>query len=103
MSRQCVVCKRFYAENNLDEHLQNNHLGPHEFWFDAVKYTVSAPSMTVGELVKLAGASPLNMVFREVACGGPDVALSHGECVDLTQRPHFYCAPEGTMYRGLPQ
>src|ERR1019366_3032074 len=97
MSRQCVVCKRFYAENNLDEHLQNNHLGPHEFWFDMRKYKTSAPSMTIGELVKMVDASTINQVFEDMLGASPDVPLSHNMAVDLTREPHFYCVPPATM------
>lgn len=98
MGTQCAVCKRTYAVEEQAEHLRNNHLGPHNFWFNAKKYKVTVPSMQVGELVKLADASPLYHVFRESDDDTPDVAFSHSECVDLTNEPRFYTVPPATMW-----
>ena len=100
--KTCVVCGRGYADADVEEHLRNGHLGPFEFWFDMRKYKTPAPSMTVGELVKMVDASIMNMVFRDMFGAGPDVPLGHGESVDLTREPHFYCVPPATMYRGHP-
>lgn len=87
-----------YALEEQAEHLRNNHLGPHEFWFDAKKFIVKVPSMTCGELITLAGVSPTNFVFREMPGDKPDIPISHSEVVNLTDEPHFYSVPPATMW-----
>lgn len=96
--RICIVCGRGYVASEEEEHLRNNHLGPFEFWFDMRKYKTRLPSMTVGELVKIADASLYNQVFQDLFGNGPDVPLSHSISVDLTREPHFYSVPPATMY-----
>lgn len=98
--RACIVCGRGYAEEDQEEHLRNGHIGPFEFWFGVRKFKTSSPSMTVGELVKLANGSPLNLVFQDMFGEGQDRPVSHGMAVDLTNEPHFYCVPAATMHRG---
>jgi hypothetical protein len=100
--KTCIVCGRGYADN-ADEHLRNGHIGPFEFWFGVRKYKTSAPSMLVGEIVRMVDASPLNAVFQDRFGAGADTPLAHGAAVDLTREPHFYCVPAAAMYRGLPE
>src|SRR5580704_17818336 len=90
MSRQCIVCGRTYANTDVEEHLANNHLGPHEFWFNMKKYITPLPSMTVGELVRLVDASPLRFVYLDKFGRGRDECMAHDTSVDLTNEPHFY-------------
>lgn len=88
MTRQCVVCGKEVPQGYESDHLKANHLGPHEFWFDARKFTTMIPSMTGGELKKLANAPAHTFLFEERR--GGDIAWGDGVSVDLTQKPHFY-------------
>jgi hypothetical protein len=74
----------------------------YEFWFGMRKYTTTRPRLTVGEMMKMANASPLNQVYQDKFGDGPDVPFGHGEAVDVTSVPHFYCVPAATTHRGIP-
>lgn len=75
----------------------------YKFWFNMRKYETASPTLTIGEMVKMADASTLNHVFQDMFGAGPDRGFGHGETVDVTHEPHFYCVPPATMYRGLPE
>jgi hypothetical protein len=91
MTRTCIVCGKRVADADAAEHLRTNHLGPHHFWFDAVKYKTDEPSLRISELKSIAGAQPMYMTFQETTDG--DIALGDDTSVDLTHEPHFYCVP----------
>ncbi len=94
MSAQCIVCGKTVATTDQQEHLATNHLGPHYFWFDAKKHRTMKPSMTMGEIVVMVGASPMYLCYedRDNVMRG----IGHGEAVDLTCEPHFCAIPPAT-------
>lgn len=96
MSRQCIVCKKFVADTDVEEHLGANHLGPHYFWFNAQKYRTMSPSMEMSDVKRLANAGPLYQVFEER--DGKDIYHSDSMNVDLTREPHFWAIPPATMF-----
>jgi hypothetical protein len=107
VSRICIVCGKVVAETDTSEHLATNHLGPHYFWFDARRFKSSEPSMKIGEIVTLVGASPSYLVYEDRNGGRPgpsdDVGRGAGEWVDLTREPHFFAVPPATAFRGFPE
>jgi len=98
MDRQCLVCKRTVAQGYEEEHLEANHLGPHYFWFNAQRYMTMQPSMQVARLIALVDTTPSYQLYLESKDNSPDIALGHGEAVDLTQEPHFYAVPPATIW-----
>lgn len=100
MSRQCVVCKKVVANTDVQEHLANNHLGPHYFWFGMKKFRTMEPSMLVADLKKLVGAPMDRYIVQEVS-GAEDVCHPDGVAVDLTHEPHFFSMPSATMHRDI--
>ncbi len=96
MSRQCIVCKKMVANTDVQEHLANNHLGPHYFWFNAKKYRTMEPSMPMVDLKRLANVPYEYQAFEERE--GGDVYFGDSEAVDLTQGSHFWAAPPATMF-----
>lgn len=94
--RQCIVCKRFVPQGYEQDHLRANHLGPHVWWFNARKFQTAEPSMTVGEIKKLANESYSYQFYEERE--GEQTYYGDSEAVDLTQRPHFYAVPPATMF-----
>lgn len=95
MSRQCIVCGKTVIETDTKEHLANNHLGPHYFWFAARKFRTMEPSMLVSDLKKLVDAAPNEPVFEDR--DDKLIPWGDGVCVDLTREPHFTAIPPATI------
>lgn len=98
--RQCVVCKRQVPQGYERDHLQANHLGPHQFWFNMRQYQTMAASMSAGDLKRMADAVMSRPVIEERE--GGDHYYSDAEAVDLTRGSHFYTVPPATMHRDFP-
>ena len=93
--RLCAVCKRPVPQGYEQDHLRANHLGPHTWWFNAKKFQTAEPSMTVGEIKKLADESYGYQFFEERA--GEQIYFGDSEAIDLTRAPHFFAVPPATM------
>jgi hypothetical protein len=94
--RACIVCGKKVPDGYQMDHLRSNHLGPHYFWFDAKRYTTMEPSMSMSEVKRLAGTSPMYQAYEER--NGGDIPWGDAQSVDLTHEPHFYAAPPATMF-----
>lgn len=70
----------------------------YSFWFGCIRYESAKPYLTMGEILKMANASTGNLCFQDKFGEGRDVGIGHGERVDLTHTPHFYCVPPATMH-----
>lgn len=73
----------------------------YKFWFGCRQFESTKPALTMGEIVKMANASPHNLCFQDMLGARPDRGIGHGERVDLTNEPHFYCTPPATTHRGI--
>lgn len=95
MNANCVVCGESVPLYDQADHLRLKHPAPSggfRFWYDERPYLTDKRSMPVGDLLKLVDGSPTYYFYMEVR-GGKDVPLHHGDAVDLTQEPRFYCVP----------
>ena len=93
--RTCAICKKEVPQGYEQDHLQSNHLGPHTFWFEARKYVTEKPSMTVAEIMELAGSIRLAHFFEER--DGKQIFYGHDTSVDLTHQPHFFILLPATI------
>lgn len=92
----CVVCGEPVLPNEQAEHLRTKHAAPaggFPFWINERKYRSPAPSMTVGELLKMTD-SPVTYQFEDERGN----SYSHENSVDLTRDPHFSLVPPATYY-----
>jgi hypothetical protein len=96
---KCAVCGKDVAPEDQAEHLRTSHLGPHYFWFDARKFRTVDPSLTMGEIKKLAEVDPTYQAYQEKVEGGA-VPWSDGQSIDLTRTPHFFAVPPATAMGG---
>jgi hypothetical protein len=54
----------------------------YKFWFGCRQFESTEQFMTMGEIVKMTNASPLNMCFQDLLGRGRDRSIGHGERVD---------------------
>lgn len=94
----CIVCGKIVTKADQEEHLRSQHLGPHYFWFDGLRFKSDKPSATIAELKAMTGLGIAYQTFLEVIGDGPDRGVGDGEAVDLTHEPHFYAIPPATMF-----
>lgn len=96
MSALCGVCGKLVRKEDQEDHLKDNHLGPHYFWWDATPYRTMKPSMLLRQLKELMKASPMNFTYLQA--DGGDKPIRDDDTIDLTRMPHFYSVPPGTMW-----
>jgi hypothetical protein len=95
VKHKCAVCGKVVLDQDQETHLQTQHMGPHYFWFDALRYRTDKPSMTIVELLNLVGRQGGPSVFEDRA--GERIYLAHGQVVDMTQEPKFFVHLPATM------
>lgn len=100
LDARCVVCGKFVAAKDQDEHLRSQHLGPHYFYFNTRPYRTEHPSMRCGELVKLLDAHTDRSVYEER--DGKRIDYGHCDAIDLTHVPQLFTDVSATMHKDLP-
>lgn len=92
----CAACGKSVKDEDQDEHLRLQHLGPHYFMFNCRQYRTDKPSMLCGDLIKLCDASPYLHVYE--SHDGKEIYYGHDEAIDLTRKPQLFSRNEGKYY-----
>lgn len=95
--KMCAICGKAVKNDDQQDHLDSQHLGPHYFWLDARPYRTMKPSMRGDELIRLCDAKIPPMGRLVESRDGLEIDYLLNNSVDLTKAPHFRIIYPATM------